>query len=47
MMKKSISLIILTLFLVGSVAWGQTADEWLERGFKAHEEENYDAAIRC
>ena len=46
-MKRSISLIVLILVFATGIIWAETEKEWLKKGHKATEAENYDEAIKC
>jgi superkiller protein 3 len=46
-MKKSLSLIVLILVLMTSIAWGLSEEEWFNKGYQAGEAGNLDEAIRC
>ena len=45
-MKRSISLIVLILVFVTGIVWAETEKEWLKKGYKATEAENYNEAIK-
>ena len=39
-MKKSLSLIVLILVLMTSIAWGLSEEEWFNKGYQAGEAGN-------
>ena len=45
--QKALSLIVIILVVMASIAWGLSEEEWFAKGHQAREAGNFDEAIRC
>jgi len=47
LIQKALSLLVIILVFMASIAWGLSEEEWFAKGHQAREAGNVDEAIRC